>query len=302
MSVLPKLIQPPTKRIVHCPSRRPISFHWNIPVPLVVLPLAVPTCWLTWVLISTPHWPSLPLMGFPSILLRFLYFFKSSVVLIQLRIYFSREAYTLYPQTKSLKFPSLLATRPQVVPWVTILHFVIMFLIIFKFYRYLASIPSAWGNYWCLRIVSESCWWIAQHTFDVVRSAGSTTYNYANPVRRDVVSIGSSGDNVTIRFVTDNAGPWFLHWWAASLCCHIHSGADLLQSWLLATLTGIWICTWLAWRFDESFLIVFRSGLAVVLATDPEHTKDRVPIPGEQHNNELPMFFLGLTAVFRLLE
>ncbi|KAK0205756.1 laccase [Desarmillaria ectypa] len=52
------------------------------------------------------------------------------------------------------------------------------------------------------------------HTFDVVRSAGSTEYNYANPVRRDVVSTGSATDNVTIRFTSDNAGPWFLH-------CHI---------------------------------------------------------------------------------
>ncbi|KAF5365055.1 hypothetical protein D9758_010968 [Tetrapyrgos nigripes] len=52
------------------------------------------------------------------------------------------------------------------------------------------------------------------HTFDVVRSAGSSTYNYANPPRRDVVSTGVTGDNVTIRFTTDNAGPWFLH-------CHI---------------------------------------------------------------------------------
>ncbi|KAK7464084.1 laccase, multicopper oxidase, benzenediol:oxygen oxidorectuctase [Stygiomarasmius scandens] len=52
------------------------------------------------------------------------------------------------------------------------------------------------------------------HTFDVVRSAGSDTYNYVNPPRRDVVSIGEDGDNVTIRFTTDNAGPWFLH-------CHI---------------------------------------------------------------------------------
>ncbi|THU93994.1 laccase [Dendrothele bispora CBS 962.96] len=52
------------------------------------------------------------------------------------------------------------------------------------------------------------------HTFDVVRSAGSSTYNYVNPPRRDVVSIGDTGDNVTIRFITDNAGPWFLH-------CHI---------------------------------------------------------------------------------
>ncbi|KAI0820681.1 laccase [Trametes gibbosa] len=52
------------------------------------------------------------------------------------------------------------------------------------------------------------------HTFSVVRSAGSDAANYDNPVRRDVVSTGTAGDNVTIRFTTDNPGPWFLH-------CHI---------------------------------------------------------------------------------
>ncbi|KAF9461471.1 laccase [Collybia nuda] len=52
------------------------------------------------------------------------------------------------------------------------------------------------------------------HTFDVVRSAGSSVYNYTNPVRRDVVSAGDARDNVTIRFTTDNPGPWILH-------CHI---------------------------------------------------------------------------------
>ncbi|KAE9383010.1 Cupredoxin, partial [Gymnopus androsaceus JB14] len=53
------------------------------------------------------------------------------------------------------------------------------------------------------------------HTFDVIRPQGSTEYNYVNPVRRDVVSTGyAATDNVTIRFQTDNAGPWFLH-------CHI---------------------------------------------------------------------------------
>ncbi|KAL0062617.1 laccase, multicopper oxidase, benzenediol:oxygen oxidorectuctase [Marasmius tenuissimus] len=52
------------------------------------------------------------------------------------------------------------------------------------------------------------------HAFDVVRVAGSSTYNYANPVRRDVVSLGSASDNVTIRFRTDNPGPWIMH-------CHI---------------------------------------------------------------------------------
>ncbi|KAJ8094124.1 laccase, multicopper oxidase, benzenediol:oxygen oxidorectuctase [Marasmius tenuissimus] len=52
------------------------------------------------------------------------------------------------------------------------------------------------------------------HAFDVVRVAGSSTYNYANPVRRDVVNIGGASDNVTIRFSTDNPGPWIMH-------CHI---------------------------------------------------------------------------------
>ena len=53
--------------------------------------------------------------------------------------------------------------------------------------------------------------------FDVVRSAGSGVYNYDNPVRRDVVNIGSGGDMTTIRFKTDNAGPWILHWFVTSL-------------------------------------------------------------------------------------
>ncbi|KAF8957176.1 yellow laccase [Flammula alnicola] len=53
------------------------------------------------------------------------------------------------------------------------------------------------------------------HAFSVIRSAGSSVYNFNNPVRRDVVNTGTStGDNVTIRFETNNAGPWILH-------CHI---------------------------------------------------------------------------------
>ncbi|KAH9963709.1 laccase [Lactifluus volemus] len=49
------------------------------------------------------------------------------------------------------------------------------------------------------------------HSFHVVRSAGNSTYNFVDPVIRDVVNIGEEGDNVTIRFFTDNPGPWFLH-------------------------------------------------------------------------------------------
>jgi len=53
------------------------------------------------------------------------------------------------------------------------------------------------------------------HNFHVIRSANSSTYNFLNPVVRDVVSTGSStSDNVTFRFVTNNPGPWILH-------CHI---------------------------------------------------------------------------------
>ena len=36
-----------------------------------------------------------------------------------------------------------------------------------------------------------------------------------NPVRRDVVSIGGAGDNVTIRFETNNVGPWIMHWFVS---------------------------------------------------------------------------------------
>ncbi|KAJ7464416.1 laccase 2 precursor [Mycena latifolia] len=53
------------------------------------------------------------------------------------------------------------------------------------------------------------------HNFHVIRSAGNSTYNFVDPVIRDVVSTGpATTDNTTFRFVTDNAGPWFLH-------CHI---------------------------------------------------------------------------------
>jgi iron transport multicopper oxidase len=49
------------------------------------------------------------------------------------------------------------------------------------------------------------------HSFSVVRSAGQQTYNFVNPPQRDVVNTGQSGDVTTIRFVTDNSGPWVLY-------------------------------------------------------------------------------------------
>ncbi|KAI0042260.1 multicopper oxidase, partial [Auriscalpium vulgare] len=77
------------------------------------------------------------------------------------------------------------------------------------------------------------------HAFYVVRSAGNATYNWDNPVIRDVVSIGTtSSDQTTIRFVTDNPGPWFLH-------CHID------------------------WHLNKGFAVVFAEDTGDVTTTDP---------------------------------
>jgi len=67
------------------------------------------------------------------------------------------------------------------------------------------------------------------HSFHVVRSAGNPDYNYDDPVIRDVVSMGNPGDIVTIRFFTDNPGPWFFH-------CHID------------------------WHLEHGFAVVFCGG------------------------------------------
>ncbi|KAF7302224.1 putative laccase 3 peptidase [Mycena indigotica] len=58
------------------------------------------------------------------------------------------------------------------------------------------------------------------HNFFVVRSTNMSDYNFIDPIVRDVVNTGFPGDNVTFRFVTDNAGPWFLH-------CHIDLHMDI---------------------------------------------------------------------------
>ncbi|KAE9398107.1 laccase 2 VT [Gymnopus androsaceus JB14] len=78
------------------------------------------------------------------------------------------------------------------------------------------------------------------HNFDVIRPQGSIEYNYANPVRRDVVATGTGSplDNVTIRFMTDNAGPWFLH-------CHID------------------------WHLEAGFAIVFAEDAPDTAAANP---------------------------------
>ncbi|KAJ7066118.1 laccase [Mycena amicta] len=70
------------------------------------------------------------------------------------------------------------------------------------------------------------------HTFHVIRSAGNSTYNFFDPVVRDVVTTGPLiTDNTTFRFVTDNAGPWIMH-------CHIDWHLDLGLAVVFAEDTG----------------------------------------------------------------
>jgi len=82
----------------------------------------------------------------------------------------------------------------------------------------------------------------------VVRSAGNSTYNYDNPIVRDVVTMGNQGDEVTLRFFTNNPGPWFFH-------CHI--------DWHL---TAFVICPSLC--YYVVMLTHYPSGFAVVFAED----------------------------------
>ncbi|KAJ7439779.1 laccase [Mycena latifolia] len=70
------------------------------------------------------------------------------------------------------------------------------------------------------------------HNFFVIKSAGNSTYNFDNPIIRDVVNTGTdTTDNTTIRFVTDNAGPWILH-------CHIDFHLELGLAIVFAEDTG----------------------------------------------------------------
>ncbi|KAE9405272.1 laccase [Gymnopus androsaceus JB14] len=61
--------------------------------------------------------------------------------------------------------------------------------------------------------VIEINFFVHGHAFDVVKTSDSDSFNYVNPVRRDATLVAFE-NQTTIRFVTDNPGPWFLH-------CHI---------------------------------------------------------------------------------
>ncbi|KIJ21193.1 laccase [Paxillus involutus ATCC 200175] len=103
------------------------------------------------------------------------------------------------------------------------------------------------------------------HAVDVVQSAEpNATFNYKNPVRRDVASAGIQGQQVVLRWVTDNSGPWFLH-------CHID------------------------WHLDAGFAVVMAenpSGARQHLGTIPDSWEDLCPI----YNSLSPSQIGGLNA------
>ncbi|KAG2153310.1 laccase [Suillus clintonianus] len=89
------------------------------------------------------------------------------------------------------------------------------------------------------------------HSFDVVQSTSNSPFNYVNPVRRDTSSIGFLNEQMVIRWVTDNSGPWFLH-------CHVD------------------------WHLQHGF--------SVVLAESPSETRKHMgPLPNTW-NNLCPIF------------
>lgn len=143
---------------------------------------------------------------------QFQYYCRFSVARGEPRIFFHRGVFTICRRTRwsRSQFRPTARQVVQLVPW-NVLHTTCSTDLCSA-----ASFPSPRGELMlCLK--RGFVWFSSKHSFDVVRSAGTNTYNYANPVRRDVVSIGGNvfgveADNVTIRFVTDNAGPWFLHW------------------------------------------------------------------------------------------
>ncbi|KAG2153309.1 laccase [Suillus clintonianus] len=84
------------------------------------------------------------------------------------------------------------------------------------------------------------------HSFDVVQSTFNSPFNYVNPVRRDTSYIGLLNQQMVIRWVTDNSGPWLLH-------CHVD------------------------WHLEHGF--------AVVMAESPSDTRKHLnPLPKTQKN------------------
>ncbi|KIK92618.1 laccase [Paxillus rubicundulus Ve08.2h10] len=96
------------------------------------------------------------------------------------------------------------------------------------------------------------------HKFAAIRSAGSSQYNYVNPVMRDTVNTGIAGDNVTIRFITNNPGPWMLH-------CHID------------------------WHLNAGMAVVFAEDFDGISASQPLSNASKALCPYEGPSQDFPL-------------
>ena len=104
-------------------------------------------------------------------------------------------------------------------------------------------------------LAQPSC---SKHKFSVVKSSGQSVPNYVNPPQRDVVALGTTAsDNVTIRWVTDNPGPWYLHWYNFLQL--------VIYRWLLICL----LTSHIDWHLDAGLAIVFAEDVADVAAHNP---------------------------------
>jgi len=116
----------------------------------------------------------------------------------------------------------------------------------------------------------------SKHNFDVIRSAGNSTYNFVSPVRRDVVNAGFAGDNTTIRFQTDNAGPWILHWFVVlfSTLLLLRASNEISRShidWHLDLYVPFPLFrTWLhIYSFGRGLAVVFAEDVATITTENP---------------------------------
>lgn len=90
-------------------------------------------------------------------------------------------------------------------------------------------------------------------------------YNFTSPIVRDTVNGGNTlGDSVSIRFRTDNPGPWILHWYVSGIVFLLYCSACLPVT-LTSTSKSKHRLNYSIHAFDPTL-----RGLALVFAEAPE--------------------------------
>jgi len=95
-------------------------------------------------------------------------------------------------------------------------------------------------------------------------------YNFINPIIRDTVNGGKTpGDTVSIRFTTDNPGPWIFHWYVSGVLFLVSCWSDRLLCFpVILTSTSRSNHGFLSFSV-HGFDLTLR-GLALVFAEAPE--------------------------------